>query len=46
MTGFDAAGVSPLLDELFDHAERNIKSTCHLIAGHVATVISLEDAFA
>ena len=43
VTGSDVSGVAALLDELFDHAERDLETAGHLFTGGVATIIGLED---
>ena len=43
VTGSDVTGVAALLDELFDHSDRDLKTTGHLFTGGVATIIGLEN---
>ena len=40
----DVAQTAPLLEQLFDHAERHFKTAGHLFAADIATIVSLEDA--
>ncbi|MDP9180000.1 MAG: hypothetical protein M3O61_20215 [Gemmatimonadota bacterium] len=44
MPGSDVAGVAALLEELFDHAQRNHEPVGDLFAGNIPPVIGLEDA--
>jgi hypothetical protein len=43
VTGSDVTGVAALLDELFDHPDRDLETTGDLFAGGVATIIGLKD---
>jgi hypothetical protein len=43
MTGSDISSVAALLEELFDHAERDLETAGHLLTGGIATIIGLED---
>lgn len=44
VTGRDVTGVAALLDELFDHSDRDLETAGHLFTGGVAAIIGLEDA--
>ncbi|MEI8123535.1 MAG: hypothetical protein WCI20_16050 [bacterium] len=43
VTGSDVTGMAALLDELFDHPERDLKTAGHLFTGGVAAIIGLEN---
>jgi hypothetical protein len=43
VTGSDVTGVAALLDELFDHPDRDFEAASHLFTGDVAAIIGLED---
>ena len=43
MTGSDVSGVAALLDELFDHPERDLETASYLFTGSIAAIIGLED---
>ncbi len=43
VTGSDVTGVAALLDELFDHADRDLETAGYLFAGGVATIIGFKD---
>ena len=43
VTGRDVTGVAALLDELFDHPDRDFETAGHLFASAVAAIIGLED---
>lgn len=39
----NVTGSAPLLEELFDHAQRHIKAASHLFPSYIPTVIGLEN---
>jgi hypothetical protein len=44
VAGCDVTGVAALLDELFDHSDRDLETAGHLLTGGVAVIIGFEDA--
>jgi hypothetical protein len=44
MAGSDVAGVSALMEQLLDHAERHFETAGHLLTGSLTAIIDFEYA--
>ena len=46
MAWCDITSVAALLNELFDHPQRDLIAACDLVAGSFSTIVGSQDAFA